>query len=241
MHDATGSDERARRNDALVERKKACRACPGMVNPACHRGRDYDQSQIGLWTRWQGALDASLMVVGQDWGGVDTLERNAGWEAHQFPTNDALIELLAAAGLTVGQPPQKRHGGVVPQNQVVFLTNAVLCLKAGGARAELPDSVVGRCGKYFLETIRVVRLKVVVTLGKHAFRSVVEGYGDALPPAVRQINRMAAAVLQSDPPEVMPGTRLFPSYHCGTRGRNKRNGRRLDPQKEDWKRLRRWL
>lgn len=213
-----------------------------MVNPACHNGRDYDQGQVGLWTRWQGALDAPLMVVGQDWGGVDTLERDDGWEPHPFPTNDALVDLLAAAGLAVGQPPQKRRGGVVPQDQSVFFTNAVLCLKAGGATAKLPPGVVGRCGSFLLGTIRIVRPKVVVTLGKHAFRSVVEGCGDALPPELRRVNKMAtAAALQFDPPEIMPGTRLFPAYHCGTRGRNKRNGRVLDRQIEDWKRLRRWL
>lgn len=80
MDDAAEAEERARAYSVLVARKKACRACPSMVNPACYNGRDFDQGQIGLWTRWQGALDAPLMVVGQDWGGVDTLARNDGWE-----------------------------------------------------------------------------------------------------------------------------------------------------------------
>lgn len=149
---------------------------------------------------------------------------------------------MAEAGLPIGEPPLKRHGGAVQQDQVAFFTNAVLCLKAGGASAKLPKSAVGRCRIFLRETIEIIRPKIVLTLGKPAFDSLVRSYKDALPAAVRKIKTMtAAAALQADPPEILPGTRLVPAYHCGSLGQMQHSGRPLDRQLEDWRRLRRWL
>src|SRR5262245_27360720 len=124
--------ERKTAYDGLVRERKACRACEretengrGLVNPSvCDAGR-YDSDHIGPWSRWQGQLDATVMVVGQDWADVGTFERCQGrddLEGPPNPTNTTLLQLLRSAGVdcTPGG-----DGGRGP----VFLTNAILCLK----------------------------------------------------------------------------------------------------------------
>jgi len=54
----------------LVEERKTCRVCEGLINPSDCAGGVYDSEHIGPWSRWQGNLDSELMVVGQDWGDV---------------------------------------------------------------------------------------------------------------------------------------------------------------------------
>lgn len=62
---------------ALVEDRKMCNACTGlipkMINPSSIESGKYDTDQIGPWTQWQGDLNAELMIVGQDWGGPTIL------------------------------------------------------------------------------------------------------------------------------------------------------------------------
>ena len=67
----------------LVTQRRACTACESLklVNPSRCSGGIYDNTgHIGPWTQWQGNLEADLMVVGQDWGGVDYFIDNEGLE-----------------------------------------------------------------------------------------------------------------------------------------------------------------
>ena len=54
--------------DKLVTERVACRRCErlGLTNPAIVHDSRFDSAEIGPSSRWQGCLDAKLMVVGQD-------------------------------------------------------------------------------------------------------------------------------------------------------------------------------
>jgi len=56
--------------DALIEARKSCRACVDLVNPSVCQDGAFDCNAIGAWSKWQGNLDAPVMVIGQDWGDV---------------------------------------------------------------------------------------------------------------------------------------------------------------------------
>src|SRR5688572_20246434 len=79
----------------LVQARKACRACgDGLVNPSvCADGR-YDAAHLGPWSRWQGNLDARVMIIGQDWSDRQTFEKCKGSDDMKNPTNRTLVELL---------------------------------------------------------------------------------------------------------------------------------------------------
>src|SRR6202050_3475312 len=61
-----------------VERRKACRACPGLRNPSVCVDGMYDSDQIGPWSRWQGTLDSQRLIVGQDWGDEEYFRQKRG-------------------------------------------------------------------------------------------------------------------------------------------------------------------
>jgi hypothetical protein len=58
------------RYNELVAKRKTCCECIGLSNPAESQLRQFDSDQIGPWSRLHGDLNAQLMIVGQDWGGV---------------------------------------------------------------------------------------------------------------------------------------------------------------------------
>ena len=119
----------------LVQQRKTCSLCSGLVNPSrCDQGR-HDSNQIGPWSAWQGSLDAEFMIVGQDWGDTDYFTSNQGIDEQGNPTNNTLRELLQSIGVDIGLP----HAHV--ESSRVFLTNAILCLKtAGGMQGVLSRS-----------------------------------------------------------------------------------------------------
>jgi DNA polymerase len=210
----------------LVAERKGCRQCAGLANPSEIEEGRYDSDHIGPWSRWQGNLDASLLLVAQDWGDTGYFIRQKGWERPTNPTNRTLVELLDLIGLPIGRP-----GETVGQN-IVFFTNAVLCLKEGGLQGRVQKQWFLNCAPYLRRQIDIVRPKVVVALGKHAFESVLHAF--CLKPAgFRQAVEDAGGIL------LPTGSRLFAVYHCGARVLN--THRPLKMQREDWQRIGRAL
>ncbi|HXN22856.1 MAG TPA: uracil-DNA glycosylase family protein [Candidatus Dormibacteraeota bacterium] len=204
----------------LVRDRKECRLCEplGLTNPAVCGDGLYDSDHIGPWSKWHGNLNAELMVVGQDWGDTTAYIGHRGIEDPQNATNKVLVGLVRSVGLDM---------------DAVFLTNAVLCLKEGGCQAPVNKEWFRNCGERFLKpTIEIVKPRVLVTLGEHAYRSVALLFG-VLPALFNQaVNYPKGFMLPQ-------GTLFFPMYHCGARILN--TYRNLDKQKEDWLRVKRAL
>lgn len=113
----------------LVAERKVCHACaPELTNPSVIEGGALDSEHIGPHSRWQGNLDAELVVVAQDFADDKTFVRVRGWPGEKVQTNRRLVELVAAAGITIVAPKR----GCCDDR--LFFTNAVLCLKRGGER-----------------------------------------------------------------------------------------------------------
>ena len=151
------------------------------------------------------------------------------------PTNKALRELLAVAGVRVDLP------GNTLAAAGLFLTNAVLCLKdvagtQGRAQAPLRAKWLRNCGERFLRPlIDIVRPKLIICLGEAAYRSVLTAHG--LPSR----GDFRAAVEGAKPIGLCPGRQALAVYHCSptvvnTHPRRKQQGT-LDWQKRDWQRV----
>lgn len=212
--------------DQLVAERAACRRCDGLTNPAIVDGGCFDSSEIGPWSRWQGNLDAKLMIVGQDWGGVTYFRKHHGLEGPRNPTNDTLQELISLLGIDVGTPGDLRRQGVV------FFTNAVLCLKVGNLQAQVQSAWFKNCGSFMRRQVEIVQPKLLVCLGERAFRSLADAFSFR-PGSFR-------AAVEHDEGVMLPtGTRAFARYHCGRRIQN--THRPLARQRLDWKKLARFL
>lgn len=146
----------------LVDQRRRCRLCLDLVNPSTVNAGQLDADEIGPWSRWQGNLDAPLMVVGQDWGDVRYFEIDRGLDGAKNPTNDMLRELLGSIGIEIAPPGDS----ALPQR--VFFTNAILCLKTeGGLQGAVRPSWFSNCGTTFLRPlIGIVHPKVVACLGR---------------------------------------------------------------------------
>ena len=206
----------------LVARRRACRACAGLENPAVVAGGAFDHQEIGPWSAWQGRLDAQVMVVGQDYSDVAYFERRSGVEDSSNPTNLNLVALFASIGIVICAPGTRQGRGEV------FFTNAILCLKRGGMQSKVRPEWFVECGKRFLRAqIELIRPKVVVGLGERAHNAVRSAFG--LPP--EPIRRAVTS-----PGDRLPtGAFAIGVYHCGARVVN--IARNLELQRTDWQRV----
>src|SRR6185369_10886928 len=167
----------------------------------------HDSDQIGPWSLWQGNLDAKLMIIGQDWGDQRYFLNNAGRESRRNPTNECLRTLLAGIGIEIGSPSDEPCGG----SGSLFFTNAILCLKVGSMQAKVDPTWFVNCASRFLKpTVEIVRPRVLVTLGEHAYRAVAHAYG------LRPLRSKAAVEHQGGFP-LFGQVSLYPVYRCGKR------------------------
>ena len=210
----------------LVAQRKACTRCvaSGLTNPCAAPG-DYDSEQVGPWSTWNGSLDADVMVVGQEWGDVASFVRQKGRD-NPSATNTTLKGLLSGVDVEVADAPIFSPVGRV------FLTNAVLCLKQGGAQAPVSKEWFKNCQGFLRRQIELVRPRVVVTLGEQAYLSIRREF------AFGRIS-FRRAVREYEFLKLLDGVFLVPMYHCGNRILN--THRPLEEQRTDWERVKRLL
>ena len=210
----------------LVDARKACRRCLGLTNPAEINGGSLDSEQIGPWSLWQGNLNAPLMVVGQDWGTTDYFERNHGRDTRGNPTDLNLIKLIGTAGFSI-------QDVYLPEGQnVLFFTNAVLCLKSGNLQAEVKKDCFINCASFLRRQIEIINPVVVVGLGKHAYEAILSYFN-------LKAGRFRAEVESENGKELLNGTHVFAVYHCGSKSTNM--NRPLEEQMKDWMRIRKFM
>ena len=213
----------------LVEKRKACSLCEGLRNPAAVNGGRYDSDQIGPWSLWQGNLNSDLVVVGQDWGGIPYFLKWKGRDQPSGnPTDENLQKLLKGVGIEIGKPRDQ-------QDQVLFLTNLILCLKVGALQAQVNDQWFKNCCRTFLKPLmEIIRPRVIVALGRRVSESILASYDISY-------DRKAAfsKLIDQSPYQLTTSMVLFPLYHCGAGSVNR--NRRLQEQEEDWSKVNRWL
>jgi DNA polymerase len=210
----------------LIEERRACRACAGLVNPAAVAGGLHDAEAIGPWTAWQGNLNAPVMLVGQDYSDVAYFERRQGIEDLGNPTNKALVKLFESIGIRLTAPGERNGGGEV------FFTNAILCLKSGGMQASVRSEWFATCGSRFLKRqIELVSPGVTIGLGARAYAAVLSAFG--LP---RELFVHATRSMGTTLPT---GGVALAVYHCGRRVTN--GIRPFEQQLIDWTRIGRVL
>jgi DNA polymerase len=212
----------------LVHQRKSCSSCAGLVNMALHDGGNYDSDEIGPWTLWQGNLDAEILIVGQDWGDKAYFTKWKGADQPSGnPTNENIIKLLQQFSIDINCPSET-------QDQKIFLTNLILCLKDGGLQAPIQDEWLTNCAeKHFRQLLELIRPRVVLALGKKVSETILQLYGVPYRKAWT-----LSQLMQKSPFNLFGPTYLFPVYHCGASGVNR--NRSLVNQIADWQRAAEW-
>ena len=218
----------------LVENRKSCSLCKGhkghkgLRNPATVAG-SHDSDQIGPWSLWQGNLDSDIVVVGQDWGDISYFEKGKGRDKPAGNrTNENLQTLLKEIGVEIQKPCE-------PQNQVVFLTNIILCLKTDRMQGRVDDQWFTNCSRgFFRPLMEIIRPKVIIALGKKTSEAILALYGISYSKSAP-----FSKMLDKSPYNLANTAMLFPVYHCGARSVNL--NRSMPEQREDWSKIAKWL
>jgi len=199
--------------------------CERLSNPSKYP--DYDSNEIGPWSLWQGSLNADILLVGQDWGSVGYFLKHKGTDENKNPTNKNLVILFNSIGISINGPENKESCNLV------YFTNVILCLKAGGLSSPIEQKYASICCDRFLKfLIPIIRPKIVIALGKFAFESIATSYGTKFMPFCQAVDVETGFVIDDD-------IRLFPVYHCGFWGVQK--NRKFDLQIKDWQKIQKYL
>lgn len=229
MHrsDAMGEDKQAR-YAALVEARKSCDACKALTNPSLAGGGLFDSDRIGPYSRWQGNLDAELLVVAQVFSDVENFESELGWPGDEVFLNHKIVEFARAAGIDIS-PPKHGHS-----EDRLFFTNGVLCLTRGGRQVRVSRQCFRTCGRLFLRsTIDIVRPIAIAALGVDALDAVRAAFG-------LESDRRLLRDLVGSSFDLPNGTAVFPLYLPSPLVIN-RGTRSLEQQVSDWALMGRWL
>lgn len=214
----------------LVSDRKSCTLCKdyGLTNPSEVQKGKFDSDQIGPWTRWNGDIDAHVLIAGQDWGAINTFIKQRGKDRPDSGTNEMLLYLLASIGLDVKVAPNMRS------NSGVFLTNAALCLKEGTDSSPVRSEWFTNCGAAFLRPqIKLINPRVVVALGKEAYLAICHAY--TMEPVAKFTDAIGCIFALKD----TDGIRMVPVSHCSPLAQNLNRPR--SKQFQDWVSVKRAL
>jgi len=216
----------------LVAKRKAHVFPPGLLNPSKIEGGKFDSEQLGPWSRWQGDLNADVVILGQDWGDLAYFLKNEGIDSDKEQTCKNLRELAQGAGWDIGKP----H---TPVPQRLFFTNALLGIREkNGKSGSIPSAWLDDSLPFLIGLLKIIQPKAIVSLGSLAYRAcrlAMHGKDrdlsipkDAPLTKVRQLN-----------PILCPGKPdWFAFYHCGPLGLVNRS---RELQMQDWEQLGEWL
>ncbi|WP_048187981.1 hypothetical protein [Methanobacterium paludis] len=87
----------------LVDKRKKFKFPEGLKNPSEIESGIYDkEDHIGPWSKWQGNLNAEIMLIGQDWGSEKYYLDNKGDHDDYGITNSRMKEVFGLLGIDVG-------------------------------------------------------------------------------------------------------------------------------------------
>ena len=185
---------------------------------AFHNGL-FECDHVSPWTKSGHNVDATVMVVGQDWSSADVLARDPpdlkvahlGFDA-KFPTNANLDDLL------------QRHFGLTRKQ--CYLTNLFPYIKRGHASAAIPmKDLLWAAQTFTLPEIRIVSPRLVICLGVRTFRALSRAVGaKGLPTLDEAINSAFN----------YEGTTIHCVAHTGALGMNNRGKPQVGV---DWARI----
>lgn len=210
---------------ALIEKRKTRKFPDGLTNP---KDTDFDGNYLEPWSQWQGNLDASIVVVGQDFCDTDTFHCTRGTverydKKYEFPTNRNLAVYFKEIGISLDHPrdPNRRH--------VVFFTNALMGLKPPPMNSALRPDWLEFSRTEFLQPllVDVIKPKVIIALGKLSTSTIGDIYGF-------KMSKNFGAMVSAPPISLQGSPLIFPVYHTGS---NSRMNRPIADQVDDWKRI----
>ncbi|MDB5022869.1 MAG: hypothetical protein JWP78_624 [Mucilaginibacter sp.] len=215
--------------ELVLKRKNYNLQIPGLINPSCYDHGKFDSdSYLEPWAKWQNSIPAEILVIGQDWGGVDYYRKNNGKDNSLNPTCRNLIRLFEVVNINIGSPEMPGSSGRV------HFTNIIPFLRTGQMQGDLNrilnQKLINEIAEEFTAPlISIVKPRIIITLGTVPLRAVLSIF--KIKPQYHTLKEFVSG----SPLNLDSGLYLFPMYHCGSSGANR--NRKLELQKQDWLRI----
>ncbi len=209
--------------------------------------------EINLWAHWQGNLDADILVIGQDWGRINSKEDATYWRnkkpylttdktSKEYSITDNNLQKLFLQSLGID---------ISISNDKVFFTNSVQCYKTGSLSNKTSDKWHQWCNELFVKRlIHIIKPKIIIPIGQKALNglkycgTIFDANNNLLND--NYFNMKFANIvdngflkLKSDYKNENIEMFVCPVFHCGAMSCNL--NRKYDKQLEDWDKIKELL
>ena len=189
----------------LFSNRAKCTKCTNLIS--C-KGNDYSLINIfkdkkfyknipSIWTDWYNRLDSKIMLIGQDWGPYEDMNKfynlyinnptDENWKIiinqEKSMTKQLLTKYLIQSA---------KQNGIYIDNSfldTIYITNAIMCARKGsnyrGNNINLKLSSLN-CTKYLQKQIEIVHPKIILTLGYYPLYSLSKIYGFTIYPTLAE-------------------------------------------------------
>ena len=191
--------------DNLFFNMSKCIKCTNLIS--C-KGNDYSLINIfadkkfyktipSIWTDWYNRLNSKIMLIGQDWGPYEDMNRfhnlyitnpsKENWkniiEQEKSMTKKLLIRYLIQSA--------KQNSICIDSSFLdsIFITNAIMCARKGtsyrGNNINLKQSSYN-CSEFLQKQIEIVAPQIILTLGYYPLYSLSEIYAFSIYPTLSE-------------------------------------------------------
>lgn len=171
---------RSKKFQELIQDMGNCGKC---INLKCKNKsliniyKDYDFCIIipSIWTDWFNRLESDVMIIGQDWGPYSDMKK-----FHELLNKDKsnwkyLIESEKSNTKKMLERYIKDSSNSKYSLDKIYITNVIMCARQGenyrGNNIDLKKSTLN-CSEYLLRQIKIVKPKVILTLGYYPLLSL---------------------------------------------------------------------
>lgn len=182
--------------DNMFSNMSQCTKCTNLIS--C-KGNDYSLINIfkdrkfyknipSIWTDWYNRLDSKIMLIGQDWGPFEDMNKFHDLYLNN-PTTENWKHIINKEKSMTKQLLTKYLVKSAEQSSFfidddflnnIFITNAIMCARKGnnyrGKNINLKISSLN-CTKYLHKQIEIVQPQIILTLGYYPLYSLSNIYG----------------------------------------------------------------
>lgn len=146
---------------------------------------EFCKSIPSIWTDWYNHLDAQIMIIGQDWGPYNDMDKfhKLYMENTTKENWNQIMEKeksLTKKMLTTFLSESASYYGIALDINKIYITNAIMCARKGdtyrGDNIKLKDSTLN-CTEYLKKQIEIVKPKIILTLGYYPLLSLSKIFG----------------------------------------------------------------
>lgn len=187
--------------DSYIEDLSHCKKCTNLKKKNgqdCSLINIYQDQELcknipSIWTDWYNHLDASIMIIGQDWGPFKDMQQlNNLYKANRCSDNWYKL-MESEKSLTKKNLTNfliESSEGRLKSLDNIYITNAIMCARCGDYyrdnNIKLKECTLN-CSEYLKKQIDIVKPQVILTLGYYPLLSLSNIYNFSLPKTLSEV------------------------------------------------------